>query len=89
VGLRLRDLDECGSLTVSEAARALGVDKITLRQWPPDELPYVRVGPRRDRRYRVADVAAYIDARRVGSERAEIGFRTFFVSARDRWSTSC
>jgi hypothetical protein len=60
------DLESVGSLTIGEAARALGVDKNAIRRRPPDELPYHAVGPRGDRRYQAEDVAAYIESRARG-----------------------
>jgi excisionase family DNA binding protein len=53
-------------IPVAETARMIGVHRTTLkRSIPPRELPYVRVGKRHDRRYRVSDVMAYLDRRRV------------------------
>jgi hypothetical protein len=63
----LREGDMVGDLTIGEAARALGVDKNSVRAWPADELPYHRIGRRGDRRYRAVDVAAYAASRREGS----------------------
>jgi excisionase family DNA binding protein len=62
--LRLRG---AGELTIGEAARALGVHKNAIRRWPPDELPFHEIGPRRDRRYSAEIVSAYIEARSRGS----------------------
>lgn len=53
-------------LTCREAAAWIGgVHENTLKRIPPSELPYTRVGSRGDRRYRVADVEAYIARRTV------------------------
>jgi hypothetical protein len=78
VARQLRDelelgIQSVGSLTIGEAARALGVDKNAIRRWPPDELPYHVVGPRRDRRYRDRDVADYIDSRARGVRDRDAG----------------
>jgi DNA-binding transcriptional MerR regulator len=72
----LRDFDGAGELTIGEAARALGVVKNSVRSWPASELPYHRIGRRGDRRYRAADVVAYIDARQVGRRGAVLELRT-------------
>ncbi|MCA9253656.1 MAG: helix-turn-helix domain-containing protein [Phycisphaerales bacterium] len=50
-------------MTLDEAAAYLGVAKITLRRWTTDgQLRCVRVGTRGDRRFRRADLDAYIRA---------------------------
>jgi DNA-binding transcriptional MerR regulator len=69
---RQHDFGDVGNLTIGEAARALGVTKQSVRSWPPEQLPYDKVGRRGDRRYAVTDVAEYITARREGGERAAI-----------------
>jgi len=52
-----------GLMTLDEAAAYLGVAKISLRRWTRDgQLRCVRVGKRRDRRFRRADLDAYIRA---------------------------
>jgi hypothetical protein len=51
-------------LLVSEAAAMLGVHPHTLTRGLPG-LPYMRVGRRGDRRYRLADVERYIASRMV------------------------
>jgi transcriptional repressor of dcmA and dcmR len=54
-------MNENGLMTLDEAAAYLGVAKITLRRWTRDgQLPCVRVGTRRDRRFRKQDLDAYI-----------------------------
>jgi excisionase family DNA binding protein len=45
-----------GLLSVREVARLLGVHVNTVKRFGPDELPFVRVGLRGDRRYRRADI---------------------------------
>ena len=72
----MRDVDEygiepVGELTIGEAARALGIDRNAIRRWPPDELPYHAIGPRRDRRYRSEDVADYIESRARGARKTD------------------
>ena len=48
-------------MTLDEAAAYLGVAKVTLRRWTTDgQLRCVRVGKRGDRRFRRADLDAYI-----------------------------
>ena len=50
-----------GLMTLDETAAYLGVAKITLRRWTVNgQLRCVRVGSRRDRRFRKADLVAYI-----------------------------
>jgi len=50
-------------MTLDEAADYLGVAKISLRRWTRDgHLKCVRVGKRRDRRFRRADLDAYLRA---------------------------
>jgi excisionase family DNA binding protein len=58
-----------GLLTLEEAARLLGVSKITLRRWTRSgSLGCVRVGQRGDRRFRREDLEFYVAARiRSGS----------------------
>ena len=52
-------------LTLEEAAQLLGVSKITLRRWTSDgKLTHIRVGERRDRRFRRTDLEDYL-ARRI------------------------
>lgn len=48
-----------------EVARELGVHVNTVKRIPAAELPFVRISSRGDRRYRRADVEAYLAARRV------------------------
>jgi excisionase family DNA binding protein len=48
-----------------EVAQLLGVHWRTVKRLPPSELPYVRVNARGDRRYRLEDVQAYLERRRV------------------------
>jgi excisionase family DNA binding protein len=50
-------------LTVSAAARVLGVHPNTVRAWSDDgRLPYLRINARGDRRYRMTDLAAFLQA---------------------------
>ena len=53
-------------LTPRQVAELLGLHVHTVKRLSPADLPYFVVGPRRDRRYARADVAAYLAARRVG-----------------------
>lgn len=69
------DIDKCALLTRQQAADVLGVKVNTLAVWATTgryRLPYVRVG--RSARYSMADLLAFIDARRVCStgEAAEL-----------------
>jgi excisionase family DNA binding protein len=53
-----------GLLTLEEAARLLGVSKITLRRWTrAGSLGCVRVGERGDRRFRREDLEDYVAVR--------------------------
>ena len=52
-------------LSAGEVERALGISENMRRAIPPADLPYMRLGDRGDRRYRVADVQAYIARRMV------------------------
>lgn len=51
------------AVTTIEAAGLLGVHLSTIRRIPASELPFYRIGSRGDRRYRRADVQAYIERR--------------------------
>jgi hypothetical protein len=53
-------------LSAGQVERALGISATMRRAMPPADLPYMRLGQRGDRRYRVADVQAYIARRMVG-----------------------
>jgi len=58
---RLVAMANDGLMTLDEAAAYLGVAKITLRRWTVNgQLRCVRVGSRRDRRFRKSDLDAYI-----------------------------
>lgn len=49
-------------LSISEAAEMLNVHANTLRNWDKSgELPAIHVGPRKQRRYRKADIDAYLN----------------------------
>jgi len=51
-----------GLLTLAEAARFLGVSKISLRRWTRNNtLLCVRVGQRKDRRFRLEDLEEYVN----------------------------
>lgn len=52
-------------LSTAEASAWLDVHRNTLKRIPPSELPFFRIGSRGDRRYRAADVLAYIEKRMV------------------------
>ena len=50
-----------GLMTPNEASTYLGVSKVSLRRWTViGQLRCVRVGSRRDRRFRKSDLNAYI-----------------------------
>jgi len=52
-----------GLLTLTEASAVLGVSKITLRRWTKSgAIRCVRIGRRKDRRFRPADIEEYIVA---------------------------
>jgi len=60
-----------GLMTLDEAAAYLGVAKITLRRWTRQgELACVRIGKREDRRFRRADLDAYIHRNRRPKSKA-------------------
>lgn len=53
-------------LTLAQAAKRLGVAKLTLRRWTDrGELQCVRIGTRQDRRFRASDIEDYISARMI------------------------
>jgi hypothetical protein len=52
-------------LSVEDSAEMIGVHPHTVKRIPPEQLPYMRIGSRGDRRYRITDVKAYIEARMV------------------------
>ena len=52
-------------VTVNEAATMLDVHNNTLKRISPSEIPYFRMGTRGDRKYRIADIEAYIERRMV------------------------
>ncbi len=59
-------------MTLDEAAAYLGVAKITLRRWTrKGELACVRIGKRGDRRFRQADLDAYIKQNMSPKKRAD------------------
>lgn len=54
-------MPDIGLMTLEEAATYLGVSKVSLRRWTVSgQLGCVRVGARRDRRFRKSDLDAYI-----------------------------
>ena len=58
---KLVAMSETGLMTLAEAATYLGVSMVSLRRWTTNgQLRCVRVGSRRDRRFRKADLVAYI-----------------------------
>lgn len=49
-------------ISLREAARILGVNPETLRRWDNDEkLKAVRVGSRRDRKYKLSDIVQLLE----------------------------
>lgn len=59
-------------LTIKEAAARLRVSEVSLRRWTDDgALPCLRVGGRRERRFREADLLAFLAADRTASRRTE------------------
>ena len=58
---KLSFMSETGLMTLAEAATYLGVSMVSLRRWTTNgQLRCVRVGSRRDRRFRKSDLDAYI-----------------------------
>jgi hypothetical protein len=51
--------------TAAEAANLIGVHVNTVKRIPAREMPYHVISRRGDRRYRIEDVRAYIEARAV------------------------
>jgi hypothetical protein len=52
-------------LSAEETAAMLGVHMNTVKRIPPEQLPYMRIGSRGDRRYRITDIETYIEMRTV------------------------
>lgn len=52
-------------LSAEETAAMLGVHMNTVKRVPPEQLPYMRIGRRGDRRYRITDIETYIEMRTV------------------------
>jgi len=52
-------------LSVAQTADHIGLHANTLKRISPEQLPYMRVTPRGDRRYRIEDVEGYIESRMV------------------------
>jgi len=51
-------------LTVTEVAKYLTVSVITLKRWEKKgEMVFLRLGPRRDRRMKKADLIRFIDSK--------------------------
>ena len=66
---RLVTMANHGLMTLDETAAYLGVAKITLRRWTTSgQLRCVRVGSRRDRRFRKSDLDAYIKRNTTGTQ---------------------
>jgi excisionase family DNA binding protein len=58
---RIMDNENERLLTLGEAARFLSVSKISLRRWTArNELACVRMGRRKDRRFRLNDLADFV-----------------------------
>jgi excisionase family DNA binding protein len=56
------------TLSVTKAARLLGVHPNTVRAWSDaGRLRYYRINPRGDRRYRVGDLQRFLTAAEIGS----------------------
>jgi hypothetical protein len=60
-----RERQAGGLLTASEVADALRLHVNTVKRIPVDQLPYVRIVARGDRRYQLADVHAYLERRKA------------------------
>jgi hypothetical protein len=54
----------------AQAARMLGISVKMLKNLDPAELPFMRVGSRGDRRYRLTDIDRYITDHTVTERRA-------------------
>ncbi len=65
-------MENSGLMTLDEAAAYLGVAKITLRRWTTSgQLRCVRVGQRRDRRFRRSDLAEYVRKNMTGKKKSK------------------
>jgi len=51
--------------SATQAADYLGVHTNTLKRISPEQLPYMRVTSRGDRRYRIEDIEGYIDSKMI------------------------
>lgn len=61
-----------GLLNIKQAAQLLNVSAVSLRRWTDSgRLPCMRVGGRRERRFRRADLLAFIDQRPAAGPAAE------------------
>lgn len=58
--------DKIKLLRIREAAELLGVNPETLRRWDNDgRLRAIRIGKRKDRRYKLEDIKKVIDLKQV------------------------
>src|SRR5918995_5087903 len=58
-------------LDIEQAARFLNVSETSLRRWTNDgRLACLRVGRRRERRFRMADLLAFVEGEPAGASRA-------------------
>ncbi len=61
-------------LNIKQAAKILNVSEISLRRWSDSgKLPCLRVGVRRERRFRSADLFAYLEQNQMSEYGLEIG----------------
>ena len=64
-------------LDIEEAARFLNVSETSLRRWTNEgRLACLRVGRRRERRFRKADLLAFVESEPAGRSRARSGSRS-------------
>lgn len=52
-------------MSAVEVSNFLDISPNTVRRMPPEQLPYLRLGKRGDRRYRLVDVEAYVERNTV------------------------
>ncbi len=73
-------------LTIADAARMLGVSKLTLRNWDNNgRLKAVRIGTRSDRRYRKSDIDAHVAAGSAASSGINRTELQSFLSKNTLW----
>ncbi len=79
---KLAGMADKAMMTLGEAAAFLGVAKVPLRRWTMSgQLRCVRVGSRRDRRFRKPDLDAYIKRNMTPGKREIVSSRYYEIPA--------